>query len=719
MAKYFYLFLLFIPHLLLSQEVIWANKIIEKSSEVADESFSPKNKAIQILGKPNVLPQTISSPCSWHPAGSGFGEDYIKVGFEKAIKIKQIIVGETVHPGAIARIFGYTKEKTEVLLYENKDPAPKLSGRTWNIIIPETANEIYAIKLLIVHSINKGFKEYDAIGISNSESPFVAKINLAPNLPKDLARENIGENINSKFGEVAPLVSPNNKFMYFTRLSHPENIKEKSKKSEKLENIGQDVWFSKLEKNGQWGKAENIGEPINNTFDNAAATLSADGKSLYVLNIYLPNGKIVAGLSKAELKGKKWEIPKQVRIEEFQALEVMNEKTKFLKTVTEYAISTDEKYLVMGLRRTESFGDKDLYVSFKLGENQYSKPINLGPLLNSAGNEGSPFLAADNKTLYFSSNGHPGYGEEDIFVTTRLDDSWKNWSEPINLGPVINSPEWDGYITIPASGEYAYFSSSKNSMGSDDIFKVKLFPSIKPQVVNLFEIAFKDIKSAKVLRPKLELKLKQQKVDTTQLLKDIVVKFDEESQNFKTIVEVGQYYQLTATLEGYQDFKTTIDLSKETKYKEPKLTYNLSSIISPSDVKAIEKPADSKNEHKDIVLETGKKMILNSLFFDQGKAEIKKESFELLDKIKAIMTENPIMEVLLEGHTDNQGDMLLNVKLAEERVKAVKTYLTTNSTVNANRISIKSWGAMRPLIKNSSEDAMKKNRRVEFTILKM
>ncbi|MFC3810200.1 OmpA family protein [Lacihabitans lacunae] len=686
-------YLLF-AHLASAQEVIWASKILEKSSETVDEIYSPKHRAVQILGKPNVLPQTISSPCSWRPTGSSFGEDYIKVGFEKPLKVKQVVIGETVTPGAIGRIFGYTKSNQEILLYENTEGIPRLSGRLWNVMIPETSEEIVAVKLLIVHSLNKGIKEYDAIGISNSNSPFVAKINLAENIPADLEKENLGPNINSKFGEVAPIVSPDGKFLYFTRLNHPDNIKERGSKNDKTNEIAQDVWFSKLSKSGFWEPAENIGEPINNASNNAAATISADGKSLYVLNVYLPNGKYVAGLSKSTLKGKKWELPKQIVIEDFQALEVYDEKLKSKKTVTEYAISSDESFLVMGLRRTESYGDKDLYVSKKKGDGTYGKPINLGSIINSAGNEGSPFLAADNYTLYFNSNGHPGYGDADIYVSTRLDDSWTNWSQPINLGPKINSLEWDGYITIPASGEYAYFSSLKNSLGSDDIFKVKLFPSIKPQVVALFDFQFKDKISGKGLNPKITLQNLNAGVSKDSV-ENIVWSYDEELEEFKSILTAGKSYMLTATIENYGEFKQTIDLKKETVYREFKKVYELMPLIK------------------------GQKMVLNNLFFDQGKYKIKDESFEELEKIKNLMMSNPNMEILLEGHTDNQGDMLLNIKLAENRVLAVKDYLTKDNLISKDRIAIKSWGPYKPVVRNSSEEARKKNRRVEFTITKM
>ena len=691
-VKAFILLFLGISHFIYSQEVLWASKVLEKSSETVDEIYSPKSRAIQILHKPNVLPQTVSSPCSWRPTGSGFGEDYIKVGFEKAIKVKQIIIGETVNPGAIGRVFGYTKDNTEILLFENRDPAPRLSGRVWNILIPETQQEINAVKILIVHALNKGLKEYDAIGISSSETPYVSKINVAENLPPNLEKENLGPNINSRYGEVAPIVSPDGKFLYFTREGHPENIRDKTLKKDAPKELKQDIWISKLNLNGKWDAAVNMGSPINNSSNNAVATISADNRSIYVLNLYLPNGKMVTGLSKATNRGGKWDTPVQVKIKDFEALDFFNEKTNSFILQTEYSVSQDEKFLLMGLSRKGSHGDKDLYVSFRTSENSYSKPLNLGTMLNSAGNEGSPFLAADNKTLYFCSDGHPNYGETDIFMTKRLDDTWTNWSDPVNLGPTINSPEWDGFITIPASGEYAYYSSTKNSLGSDDIFKIKLFPSIKPQVVVMYDFQFKDKVTNNIISPKITFEALDKVKDSTSLVHWTV---DEETLYNKSILGVGKKYEMTATLESYGDFKTVLDLTKETKYKEIKVSHDMLPLVK------------------------GQKMVLQNLFFDQGKSVIKEESFEELEKVKKMMTENPSMEILLEGHTDNQGDMFKNIQLAEDRVNAVKEYLTKDGAILASRIAIKSWGPYKPVVRNSTEEARKKNRRVEFTITKM
>ena len=703
-----------------AQEVLWASKVLEKSSETVDEKFSPKHRAVQVLGPPSVLPLAVSSACSWRPSGTSFGEDYIKVGFEKAIRVRQIIVGETVGPGAVGRIFGYTPDNREILLFENDGNNTRRKPGIWNEIIPETAEEISAIKLLIVHSLNKGTKEYDCIGISGSSEPLVAKVNVAEGLPPDLEKINLGAAINSRYSEVAPLVSPDGRHLYFTRLDHPRNFKDKTTPGEPT----LDVWVSSLSKTGEWEPARNMTASVHNSSKNAAATIAMDGKSIFALNVEVSKGKYDAGLTKVSLKNDKWVNKRALRIEDFEALNYYNQNDRKPKKETEFSMSSDEQFLVMGLVRKETYGDKDLYVSFRTGENSYSKPINLGPMLNTAGNEGSPFLAADNKTLYFNSNGHPGYGDMDLFMTTRLDDTWTRWSEPVNLGPDINSPRFDGYISIPASGEYAYFSSAKNSLGLDDLFKVKLFPSIRPEPVVMLDFKFVEKGSGKVVRPEITLQRSGEGVEFIE---------DEETGFYRTVLQQGGVYELRATLEGYLPFRFGMDLRETKAYTEREEILELEPVQSANVVAATPEPAVAgtgtpvvpalaarePESVADLVLEAGRKLVLKEVYFDQSKAEIRAESYLELDRIRKIMQENPGMEILLEGHTDNQGDATLNFRLAEERITNVKNYLTADGAISSDRIAVKSWGQYRPLQKNSTEEARRKNRRVEFTITKM
>lgn len=705
-----------------AQEVLWASQVLEKSSETVDEKFSPKYRAVQILGSPSVLPLAVSSACSWRPTGTSFGEDYIKVGFEKGIRVKQIIVGETVGPGAVGRIFGYTRNNKEILLFENNGNNTRRKPGIWNEIIPETEEEIVAIKLLIVHSLNKGPKEYDCIGISGSSEPFVARVNVAEGLPSDLEKINLGAAVNSRYSEVAPLVSPDGRHLYFTRLDHPKNFTSGARNTDGSPSL--DVWVSSLSKSGEWEPARNMGASIHQSSKNAAATIAMDGKSIFALNVEVSKGKFDAGLTKVSLKNDQWVNKRPLKIEDFEALNYYNQQDRRTKKETEFSMSSDEQFLVMGLVRKETYGDKDLYVSFRTGENSYSKPVNLGPVINTAGNEGSPFLAADNKTLYFNSNGHPGYGDMDLFMTTRLDDTWTRWSEPVNLGPDINSPRFDGYISIPASGEYAYFSSAKNSLGLDDLFKVKLFPGIKPDAVMMLDFKFVEQGSGKEVRPETALIRAGKPIDFIS---------DEESGFFRTVLQPGFVYEIQAELPGYTPFRKTIDLRDTKAYTELTEVYELGPLAreeevpppAPPQTVATASPAREENAEEepesvaDLVLEAGRKLVLKEVYFDQSKADLRDESYAELDRIRKIMEENPGMEILLEGHTDNQGDANLNFKLAEDRITNVKNYLTENGRISPDRIAVKSWGQYRPLQRNSTEEARRKNRRVEFTITKM
>src|SRR5690606_20907469 len=146
-----------------------------------------------------------------------------------------------------------------------------------------------------------------------------------------------------------------------------------------------------------------------------------------------PNGKMQAGVSISTNTGGAWSKPKPLKIENDYNF---NEKAN-------YFLSNTRNVLIMSVEREDSYGDRDLYVSFMKPDSSWTEPLNLGDVINTAAVESAPFLAADGKTLYFSSDGFSGYGGSDIYASTRLDDTWTNWSDPENLGPEINSPMED------------------------------------------------------------------------------------------------------------------------------------------------------------------------------------------------------------------------------------------------------------------------------------
>jgi outer membrane protein OmpA-like peptidoglycan-associated protein len=681
---YSILFLFAISPEIFSQEVLWGKEVMDYSSEKWDAFRSPKNRAIQILGTPSIYPQMKESPCAWEPNGSQYGEDYIKIGFEKAIPVRQIAIIENVNPGAIARIFGYDEDGQEHLLFQNSGQKTTVPSRFWRVLIEPMPRKINAIKLVINHRISSGQKQIDAVAISDSQDFIEFDINLAEGIPENLLKENLGPLVNSPFGEVAPIITPDGNTLYFTRSKHPENILDQKNKDAE---ILQDIWYSAKNAQGLWAAAKNLGRPVNDEGMNAAATASANGNSLYILNVYGKDGTRSIGLSKTTLNGGKWSFPEEIVITDFQAKKNDDSETP----ATEFTISHDENILIMGLNRVPSFGNNDLYVSFREKDGNYSRPINMGNVLNTADNEGTPFLSADNKTLYFNSEGHPGYGDADIYMSKRLDDTWTNWSVPLNLGPQINSNRWDGFFTIPASGEFAYMSSDNNSIGVEDIFKISLFESIKPEAVAIFSGIIMEEGTNVALNLPLGITSNDEELNK----KGFKIEQNPETKEYKIILPIGLKYIFNIAAKGYMPYTDSLDLSTEKDYREISKNFYL------------------------VPVREGHKMILENLIFSQGKYQIQKSSFDELEKLIGIMNEYPSMEVLLEGHTDNQGDFTLNVELAQFRVDAVKTYLVDIGKIDESRISTKSWGPIKPISSNSTPETRKKNRRVEFTIIKM
>ncbi len=281
----------------------------------------------------------------------------------------------------------------------------------------------------------------------------------------DSEPENLGPLVNSTFDELSPIVSPDGKTLFITR--YPDNNNGKN-----------NIWFSTLQKDGSWSKAQNIGVPLNVVGSSTSVeSITPDGNTILLSNLYRYfDGSVTGGgcsISWRQRGG--WAFPKGQTIEKFE------NNNQYVS----YYLSNSGKYLLMAIEKKKGYGEKDIYVSFKESENTWSKPLNLGNVVNTKGDEFGQFLAADDKTLYFVSDGHPGYGDADIWMTRRLDETWENWSKPVNLGDKINTPKFDAYFSIDAAGEYAYFSSSNNSYGKSDIFRIKMPQEAKPEPVVL------------------------------------------------------------------------------------------------------------------------------------------------------------------------------------------------------------------------------------------
>lgn len=273
-------------------------------------------------------------------------------------------------------------------------------------------------------------------------------------------KERLPDIVNSYSRTLLPVLHPSGSRLYFVRKEHPNNIGGV--------NDPDDIWYSDRVNGKFWTAPINAGPTINTPNSNALFSITADGNSAFVASVSY-DGNLTFHM--AQLFGNSWSIGKQFTISDF----TMNSAQYFA------TMNADQNVLILAMSHQGSLGDLDLYVSLKNNQNIWSKPIWMGNSINTNSREGSPFLAQDNKTLYFYSNGFGGYGGSDLFMTRRLDDTWTQWSKPVNLGPYINTAGNERSITLTSRGDTACIISTDADNDQEGIYFVCLQPEIRPQ----------------------------------------------------------------------------------------------------------------------------------------------------------------------------------------------------------------------------------------------
>lgn len=650
-----------------AQNVQWASNVLEFSTQLSDRQYS----AQQVLHKPNVLPNTGESPNAWTPRNPNSIE-FIKVGFETPMKIQQIAIGESYNPGSVKRVFLYDEEDKEHLVYDF-DPKPAgIKGRLLNIFFEMTTYEVNAVKVELDCRAVPGYVSIDAIGISDSNIPIVVEVNVADIVDTEVKPERLSEKINSEFSELRPLISPDGKTMYFSRRNHPGNIGGVKDY--------EDIWFSEMDTvSGEWMEAQNIGTSLNNDGPNFISSITPDGNTLVLLlgNEYKANGKMAAGVSISRKTADGWSKP--------QVLEIPNNYN--LSEKANFYMANNRKAIVMAVERDDSYGDRDLYVSFLEEGDKWTEPKNLGSTVNTASEESAPFLAADDETLYFSSRGFSGYGGSDIYVTRRLDDTWQNWTEPENLGPNINSENDDEFFNIPASGQYAYYSRAITEENMD-IFRIELPVFYRPAPV----VTVKGkVYNSKTNEP-IEAKIFYERLPDGEEIG--IARSQEGTGDYEIVLPSGEKYGYLAEAEGFLSIGANIDLTDLTEYKEVKQDLYL------------------------VPVEKEQTIVMNNVFFGFDKSVLRSESFPELKRITDFLNKNPNIQIEISGHTDSFGNDAYNQKLSERRAKAVYNYFVENG-VAKDRMTAIGYGETKPLVSTSLNVAgQQENRRVEFKIIK-
>ncbi|MDZ7263289.1 MAG: OmpA family protein [candidate division KSB1 bacterium] len=517
----------------------------------------------------------------------------------------------------------------------------------------------------------------------------------------DVEIKNLGSGVNTDAGEYCPVISADNKRLYFLRTRDKfitvGNLKFRME--------DEDVFYSKFDSMSapyNWGSGIKM---VSICTDNPEGPLgiSSDGNTLLVFGNYegsIGRGDIFFTEKKAYGWGKVKPMPAPINSGEFDADATFTADGKAILFVSDRPGGVGTFQQKDEFFHGDYWGNTDIYVCLKQSDTTWTGPINLGPIINTPYCERSPFLHPDGKTLYFSSTGHPGFGELDVFKATRLSDtSWTQWSAPENLGKEYNSSDYDWGYMISTAGDLAYLSvrNRSNSYGGSDIYSVKLKETAKPLAVTTV--------SGKITDPDgkaLEAKIKWD--DQTMGKPAGEAKSDPQNGRYFIVLPAGHRYGYHAELEGYIGKSEHLDLTDKKQFTE----YNLDIVLYPAEkIKEVITKGDSV-----ISIE------VNNIFFDIDRWELKKESHEELDRWVEFLAANPDIPFEIHGHTDNTGTDDHNLVLSEKRAAAVQQYLL-NKGITRSRMTIKGFGRTKPVETNDTEEGRQKNRRVQIVFGKV
>lgn len=531
--------------------------------------------------------------------------------------------------------------------------------------------------------------------------------------PGNFSIVNIGREINSEFEDYAPVLNENEDEIVFTTRRREDNLNENVFDDNKpYEDI-----FTAKKTGGAWAYAKNIGPVVNNPYHDSNVALSADGNTLF--------------LFKDEGGGDIFYCERQPGGEFGPPVPmpgIINSSFEE-KSVT---ISNDEKTLYFSSNRPGGFGGLDIYKATKDSKGEWTNVKNLGPNINTDLDDDGPFIDYDGVTLYFSSKGRKGMGGFDVFKST-LDAKGIEWSEPVNLGYPINTPDDDIYIVFSKDGKRAYYSSVReDGMGYTDIYLITIPEGIKnvdPTVAKPPVDEPKDTTAVAVLTPPDDPTVKppvdKPPTDTKKELvplKYIVTVVDASDkspldakirlQGAKDNIIVASssdgagVYTFNVTNAQPKDYRLSVEVDGYVFFNQ-----NLKIQGASTTEKTVTKTVEMRK------LVVGVSSILRNIYFDFDKATFQTESYPELNKLESMLVQNNGMVVEIAGHTDAIGTKEYNQQLSLRRAQAVKEYLTKKG-IDSRRVKPVGYGKSKPLASNDDEEGGRElNRRVEFKVL--
>ena len=469
--------------------------------------------------------------------------------------------------------------------------------------------------------------------------------------------QNMGDSINSTALEYLPsLTVDGNKIIFNRRINGDEDFYESNKV------------------NGVWQKAKPVPGKLNTNFNEGAQNISQDGEWLIFTGCNYPEG-----LGSCDLY-----ISYKNKNGEWSEAENMGRNINTDAWESAPSLSPDKRDLYFSSTRAGGFGGSDIWVSHRTENGIWQKPENLGPTINTSGDDGCPFIHADNQTLYFNSNGHAGYGLSDLFVSRKNEKG--EWQTPTNLGYPINTIDDEGSLIVAADGKTAFYASDKGDFKNGlDLYTFELREDIRAQKTFWVKGKIYDKKTNAGLPSSVELTT----IDSGYLLSKL--KTDEEG-NYLTTLPQGKSYAFSVNRKGYLFYSGNFTM--QGNINDSPLVVNIG--LQP--------------------LEKGSSIILKNIFFDSKKYELQTTSFTELNKVADLLKENPALLIQINGYTDNVGKPTDNLLLSVNRAKAVITYLQSKG-INSKRLTGKGFGESNAIAPNITEAGKSQNRRTELTVI--